>query len=98
MSFDGYRFYAVGINGMIAALTQEVNVVLARYRMNSRRLTDISDLNRHLLKQGVAQRYFFVLLAVGQNHFVQGIPQHCTAIFQFLPFGDDLGHSINWPR
>jgi hypothetical protein len=31
------------------------------------------------------------LLPVGQNHLVQGIPEHGPAVFQILAFGDHFG-------
>src|SRR5205807_10460868 len=44
-------------------------------------------LDRYLLEQGASWRYFPILLAVGQDHFVQGVFEHFPALLDILPFG-----------
>ena len=59
--------------------------------MRSRRLTDIGKIHGKLLDQGIAQGNFLALLPVGQDHFIQGVPEHGPAVFQIPAFGDHFG-------
>ena len=65
--------------------------------MRARRLTDIGKIYGKLFDQGIAKGNFLALLPVGQDHFVQGIPEHGPAVFQVPAFGEFLTGEGPWP-
>jgi hypothetical protein len=46
--------------------------------------------NRNLLDKGVSQRDLFTYLLVSKHHFLQGITEHFSAIFEIAALGHDL--------
>ncbi|VBB45105.1 hypothetical protein TRIP_B350202 [uncultured Desulfatiglans sp.] len=56
----------------------------------SRRLTDTLNLYRELFNECISERDLLTKLLVWENHFMQCIPEHFTAIFKVITFGNNL--------
>ena len=54
-------------------------------------MTDIADVDGKLFDEGISRGDFLALLPVGKDHFLEGIPELNTAVFQVFPFSDHLG-------
>src|SRR5689334_12920296 len=68
-----------------------LNPFSSRYWTRSRRLTDIAQLDGHLLEQVVSRGNLLAELLIRQDHLSEGIAQHRPAIFNVGAFGHHLG-------
>jgi hypothetical protein len=54
-------------------------------------LTDIADVDGKLFDKGVSGGDFLALLSISEDHFLEGIPELNTSVFQVFPFSNHLG-------
>jgi hypothetical protein len=54
-------------------------------------LTDSAYVDGKLFDEGIPRGDFLALLLISQDHFLEGIPELNTAVFQVFPFSDHLG-------
>jgi len=75
---------------MFSTFTQEVKPavfkILDKITAPHRHL----QINRYLFQQSSANRDFFILLLVGDDHLMQGVLEHFPALFDGLPFSNHL--------
>jgi len=80
MAFDGDYFDPVVYMEWLPPSLSREKPLASRYDTRSCCLMDIDDLHRDLFYEGIAHGYFFALLLIRQDHFVEGVPQHGPAV------------------
>ena len=85
--FTGMVLSSLVIDSVIAAFAENIKTVVFHVFDKITSFDRHSNLYRYLLKKSMPGGYFFTLLAVGHNHFPDGILKHCPAFFDCFALG-----------